>query len=173
MKKSLLVLATSAALGLAAAPALAQQSHGSVVDYLSGQLLWADVDGFDNALGIALTAGKTLAPNFYVEGELTTTLNDAKAKGAGGDIKLSYWTIGAYGVYALPVGQNFALRGRLGGVYIDADSKGGSSGLDNEFNVSFGIGGIFDVSPSMNVIAEFTRMDEDVNHLSAGVQLKF
>lgn len=173
MKKPWLVIASSAAFGLAAAPALAQQAGGGFVDYVSGQLVWADVDDFDEALALALTAGKNIAPNFYVEGELTTTLSEAEAKGNGGDIELTYWTFGAYGVYALPVGQNFALRGRLGGVYINADDEGGDADLDDELNVSFGVGGIYDLSPRLNVIAEYTRMDEDINHISAGLQLKF
>ncbi|MFA5529112.1 MAG: outer membrane beta-barrel protein [Thiohalomonadaceae bacterium] len=173
MKKPLLVLASSAALGLAAAPALAQQTGGGVIDYFTGQLVWADVDDFDEALALALTAGKNIAPNFYLEGELTTTISDAEAEGAGDDIELSYWSFGAYGVYALPLGQDFALRGRLGGVYISADDEGGDSGLDDEFNVSFGVGGIYDLTPRLNLVAEYTRMDEDINHLSAGVQFKF
>ncbi len=172
MKKPLIVLASSAVLGLSAAPALAQQTGGQIVDYVTTQLAWSDLEDFDNALALVIAAGKTFTPNFSVEGELTTSLSKADATGA----EATYWTAGAYGVYVLPMGQDFALRGRLGGVYrnIDVDTDPGVDvDDDDEFNVSFGVGGLYDLSPRMNVIAEFTRVGDDLNHVSAGVQFKF
>jgi hypothetical protein len=174
MKKPLIVLASSAVLGLAAAPAMAQQ-RGPIVDYVTGQLVWSDIEDFDEALALAIAAGKTFTPNFSVEGEITTTLSAAEAEGDNGDTEVTYWTAGVYGVYVLPVGQNFALRGRLGGLYRDAEvDNGGDSDLDDdEFGVSFGVGGLYDLSSRLNVVAEYTRIDDDINHISAGVQLKF
>ncbi|MCK9530250.1 MAG: porin family protein [Gammaproteobacteria bacterium] len=174
MKKPLVVVASGAFLGLAAAPAIAQEtpSESQFVDYVTAQLVWADVDAYDEALALAIAAGKTVAPNFSVEGELTTTITEAEAEAAGSNAETTYWSVGAYGVYALPVGEDFALRGRLGGVYLNVDQDVG--GLDgDEFNVSFGVGGLYDLSPNLNLIAEYTRLDADINHLSAGVQFKF
>jgi len=180
MKKSACLLATSIALGLAATPALAQQTRTTpnrFIDYVGAQLGISDIDGFDNGLALIVNAGKELreVPGLALEGEFTTTITSPEAEVAGVDAEASYWTLAGYGVYAFPVTQQFAVRGRLGALYenVDVEVSGGSDESDNEFGLSLGVGASFAMSQRMNVVAEYTRIEEDINHLSAGVQFRF
>jgi opacity protein-like surface antigen len=181
MKKSASLLAsgiTSVALGLAATPALSQETPTNpFIDYFGAGLVIADVDGFDGGLALVLNAGKEFRgmPGFAVEGEVTTTIDnpDAELGGASGDV--SYWTLGGYGAYTIPLGQQFGVRGRLGAVFedVDVDSNVGGGGSDQEFNLSVGVGANFDVSKQLAVTADYTRIEEDINHYGIGVKFNF
>jgi opacity protein-like surface antigen len=184
MKKSACLLASgvaSIALGLAATPTLAQQRSTAgglgFIDYVGAQLAISDIDGFDNGLALVLNAGKELnnLPGLAVEGELTTTVSSPEADIGGISAEASYWTLAGYGVYTIPLNQQVGLRGKVGALYenVDVDVSGAGDESDDEFGLSLGVGATFRMSPKMNLIAEYTRIEEDVNHLSAGVQFRF
>lgn len=172
------------ALGLAAAPVAAQQAKGSSTKegqfYGGAQLAISDVDGYDNGLALVVSAGMNLNPErrggFGIEGELTTTLSKPEVKVSNASAELSYFTIAGYGVYAVPVDQNFGVRGRLGLLYenLNSDTLGPISGKDgDDFSGSFGIGATYRFTHNLNGIAEYTYIEKDINHLSAGIQLRF
>ena len=181
MKKSAMLLASGVALGLAMTPAVAQQTRSTTqerfIDYMGTQLAISDVDGFDNGLSLVVTGGKELAtvPGLALEGEFSTTISKPEAEIGGVNADVSYWTLAGYGAYSFPVSQQVAIRGRLGLLYenVDVNVTGASVDDDDEFGVSLGLGATFQVSPRINAIAEYTRVEEDVNHLSAGVQFRF
>lgn len=178
MRGNPLLTTVGLVLGLAAGSVCAQQgeTRGGFVDYLTGQLAISDVDGFDNGLSLVVTGGKEMRDieGLAIEGELTTTISKPEADVLGVTADISYWTLAGYGVYSFPVTNQFAVRGRLGVLYENLDIETSAGGdTDDELGLSFGVGATFELSPRLNAIAEYTRIEEDINHLSAGVQWKF
>ena len=148
-------------------------------DYLNAQLAIADVDGYDEGIAGVVTYGMPLPQvhqNFFVEGEFTSTLADPDAVIGGTSVEASYYTLGAYAVYAHPISDDIKLRGRAGLLYYDLDVSASGSGIrasDDGFELTFGVGATFNVATDLNVIAEYTVIEDDITHLSAGVQYHF
>lgn len=186
MKRNAISLAVAGlATGLAAAPVAAQQAgQGGILDreglYGSVQLAISDVDGFDNGLALVLNGGMDLSPQqrggFAVEGEVTTTISEPEIQVGNASAELSYFTLAGYGVYSVPVDQNFGIRGRFGLLYenLDVDTVGPVDvDDDDDFSPSFGVGATYRFTQTLSGIAEYTYIEEDINHFSAGVQMRF
>ncbi|MDZ7661307.1 outer membrane beta-barrel protein [Thiohalophilus sp.] len=153
-------------------------SYAESGDYMNLQLGISDVDGFSNGLAAIGTFGRPVPnvhENFSVEGEFTTTIADPDATIAGNSVEVSYFTLGAYGVYSLPLNQYAKLRGRAGMIYYDADfsGAGGPYGSDDGFELSVGFGATYNLNQQMDLIAEYTIIESDISHLSAGIQYLF
>lgn len=150
--------------------------------YASVQLGMSDVTDLDAGSVVIGTFGMPMAAvheYFSVEGEVTKALGKpSKDFGGGWEVEADYWTIAGYGVLAYPVSDAFTVRGRVGVLYESIEVKattplGSGTASDTDTGLSFGVGGTFAISPSMNIIAEYTQIESDVTHLSAGVQFKF
>lgn len=145
--------------------------------YFNAGIGIADVDGFDDGLVVIGGYGARIpevSKNFFVEGEVTATLSDPDAP--AGD--LSYYTFAGYGTYALPVSQAVDLRGRAGLLYYDADVSGSTGGTgfsedDDGLELSYGIGVTVEVNTQVEVLVDYTQIESDITHLSAGVQYNF
>lgn len=169
-------LKTLCAIALLAASGTSQAEPG---DYMNLQLGIADVDGFDEGLVAIGTLGRPLPninKNFSVEGEFSTTILDPDTTIAGNSIEVSYFTLGGYGVYTLPLNQYMNLRGRAGIIYYDTDvsvNGPGYRGSDDGFELSVGFGMTYDINKKMDFIAEYTIIESDISHLSAGIHYRF
>ena len=167
-------LKTLCAIALLAVAGTSQAEPG---DYMNLQLGIADVDGFDEGFVAIGTLGRPLPninKNFSVEGEFTTTIMDPDTTIAGNSVEVSYFTLGGYGVYTLPLNQYTNLRGRAGIIYYDTDVSGpGFGGSDDGFELSVGFGVTYDLNKKMDLIAEYTIIESDISHLSAGIQYRF
>jgi len=164
---------TLKALTAASLMAMTGASYAESGDYMNLQLGISDVDGFSNGLAAIGTFGRPVPnvhENFSVEGEFTTTIIDPDRPG----IEVSYFTLGAYGVYSHPLNQYAKLRGRAGMVYYDTDFTGtGGSGSHDDFELSVGFGATYNLNKQMDLIAEYTIIESDISHLSAGIQYRF
>ncbi|TDX96892.1 porin family protein [Thiohalophilus thiocyanatoxydans] len=153
--------------------AMSSASYAESGDYINLQLGISDVDGFSNGLAVIGTFGRPVPrvhENFSIEGEFTATILDPDRPG----IDVSYFTMGAYGVYSYPLDQYATLRGRAGMVYSDSDYSGtGSSGSHDGFEPSVGFGATYNLNKQMDLIAEYTIIESDISHLSAGIQYRF
>lgn len=169
-------LSTLTAVAMLAMTSASQAEPG---DYLNLQLGISDVDGFDEGLVAIGTFGRPVPnvhKNFSVEGEITTTIADPDTTIAGTAVEVSYFTLGGYGVYSHPVGQYMTLRGRAGLIYYDTDvsiAGPGVVGSDDGFDLSVGFGITYDLNQKMDLIAEYTIIESDISHLSAGIQYHF
>ena len=175
MKKQLLAMALTAAFGVAGAQA-AQPGQSSPM-YFGAQLALADVDGFDDGLSLVGTLGfpaDHLAPNLSFEAELGMSMSDPDRSFAGQTLEASYWYLAGFGVYSLPLNNNFELRGKLGLGYIDVevDTPIGTFS-DDDIEAMFGLGLIIPMNNTMRFITEYTHVESDIDHLSAGVQFDF
>lgn len=164
---------TLKALTAASLLAMTGASYAEPGDYVNLQLGISDVDGFSNGLAVIGTIGRPVPnvhENFSVEGEFSATILSPDTP----TVDASYFTLGAYGVYSYPLDQYTALRGRAGMVYSDSDFSGaGFSGSHGGFEISVGIGATYNLNRQMDLIAEYTIVESDITHLSAGIQYHF
>jgi len=145
--------------------------------YMTFQGAMADVDGYSSGIAGVATYGvrvPELHKNFAVEAEYAMTFFEPDGKGAGGEeFEVSYYHLGAYGVYAHPLSTNFHVRGRLGILYqrVEVNSPS-SSASDDDFELSYGFGFTAGMGQGKRVILEYTVIDSEINHISAGIQFK-
>lgn len=150
-------------------------------NYFNAQLALAQIDDFDDGLALAATYGIPMPKvhkNFSLEGEVNLTIADAETTVIGTSIKASYYSVGAYGVYTVPISDKFNVIGRAGLIYISLDAKVGGplvviDSVDDGFKFSYGVGVAYGISEKMSLIAGYTSLSSDVSQLSAGVQFQF
>ena len=193
MKKHYLAMAVAAAtLTLGTGQAAASDF------YANGQLAIANAKNLDNGMALAMTFGMkqdNLLENLAFEAELTTSIDNPSKSYSysymGGTetykVEVSYFSLGAYGVYSFPLNDMISLRGRAGLLYLDAEAKSSWSATyggqtysesakasDSEINLSLGFGAVFNITDQLGVVTEFTMIDgSDLTHLGAGVQFRF
>ena len=158
-----------------------------LVDEVGAEYAIADIDdceGSDLCDGgaIALKASKYLEnvmPGLSVEAEFTKSISGFEdSETIGGttySAEISYYTLGGYGKYTLPVADQVSLFGRLGFVYtsVEAEVSGGGESYsddDSDTDISFGVGGSFAISNKLKITAGYTTID-DLNHISFGVAM--
>lgn len=164
---------TAAVVGAMALMGAATSAHAASGNYASVQMAIADVDWFSDGLTLVGTYGIPLAPNFAFEAELTKSLDNPDHRDGW---ELDYWTIGGYGVASIPLSREFSLRGRLGLIYERVtieDTWFGGSVSESDTGLSFGFGATYKVSPALSIIGEYTFIESDISHLSAGVRFHF
>jgi len=171
MKKQLMAMAVAAALATTGA---AQAAGGT---YFGAQLGVADVSGFDEGMMLAATLGvpaDQMVPNLAFEAELGMTVVDPDRNVIGGTAELSYWYLGGFAVYNLPLNNNLKLRGKLGLGYLDVevDAPGGTASED-DIEAMFGVGLTVPMRGTMRFITEYTRVESDIDQISAGLQFDF
>lgn len=183
MKKQLIAMALAGASATLALPAQA-------FDYATAQVAISDVNSaFDNGLSLVLTGGKDLMKSrtgmgFSIEGEFTKSIvnpeYDYRWSTWNDTLEIDYYTLGGYGVVSFPLTPQFALRGKAGLLYKDVDwdmtdFRDGTVRTYNDDGIEFtaGAGAVFKVSSALNLIAEYTVIDENIDHLSAGAQFRF
>ena len=144
--------------------------------YTSFQGAMADVDGYDAGIAGVATYGirvPEMHKNFAVETEFTMTFIEPEGLERGTTYEASYFTLGAYGVYAHPLSEKFHVRGRLGILYEDYEkSSPTTSATRDGFELSYGLGITVGLSQETRFILEYTVIESDINHLSAGFQFK-
>ena len=159
------------ATGLGLSQSGAAQELELFSQYLNTQAAIADVDNMDNGVAAVIAYGLVIpevSRKFALEAEITTTVVDPERPGT----KMSYSTLGAYAVYAIPVSENFALRGRAGLIYQDISVTGTGRSDDNDVEVSFGFGATTGLAEDLHLIFEYTVHDSDISHISAGLQFR-
>lgn len=144
--------------------------------YTTFQAALADVDGYDSGIAGVATYGirvPEMHKNFSVEGEFAMTFVEPEGKRSGTTYEASYHALGAYGVYAHPLSEKFHVRGRLGVLYEDVEiSAPGYSESDDDFELSYGFGITVGLTKESRFILEYTVLESDINHISAGMQFK-
>lgn len=144
--------------------------------YTTFQGALADVDGYDSGIAGIATYGirvPEMHKNFSVETEFSMTFIEPEGKVGGTTYEASYYTLGGYGVYSHPVSEKFHVRGRLGVLYEDVEiSTAAGSKTDDGFELSFGAGITVGLSKGSRFILEYTVIESDINHISAGMQFK-
>lgn len=197
------ILLATAAAGLAAT-AHAQESGL----YLEGGYQYLDVkpDGADSGVdtnGVAARAGWKFNPNFSIETELATGIDDGEFDynvdeddfnfddnndgdlsdviAASGDLGLNY-LVGAYGKVNLPLTERLGAYARAGYAYIDLDASLATPGgldinvEDSADGPAIGAGMQYDLTDNLYLKGDYTYYSFDSTDTSGvmlGVGLKF
>lgn len=146
--------------------------------YIGGKIGVMDVD--DSAFDDATNAGILLGYEFPASGiasvgfeaEFTTTVSDGdfNAFGVSGD-----WDIDTQAIYAVVrIGDQVYAKGRIG--YLNEDvsvSVGNVSADGSDSGGSLGVGFGVRATDRLNIEAEYTKVEEDVDFWSVGVNLYF
>lgn len=149
MKKFSLMAAVAAA-ALMAVPAAAHAEWYAGAAYTNFEYDGGDVDAVTGRLGYRVS------PNFAVEGEASTGLDD-------GDVELNH-NAGIYGVAILPVTSNLDLHGRLG---YQTTEVGTPLGEFSDDGVGYGVGATYRLTPGFGVRADYTRLEGDEGEADA------
>jgi hypothetical protein len=157
------------AVGLVAL-ALAAPAQADVGPYIGAKagLMDADASGHDEALNI----GGVFGYRFFddnrgsgsLEGELTLSGKDGDTPG-GGDWDVT--TVAAYFAYRTP--GEFYFKGKAG--FAD-QNVGGTSAIDDETGLSFGVGGGWQIDRKASLEVEYTVYD-DLKFISVGFNTRF
>jgi len=184
MKKKWITSACSIVLLTGMTTALAAEGMNNGVK-ASAQLAISNVSGLNDGMALVLTGifpMPDVHPEFTVEGEFTTTINkpDNSQSTPFGKFteELSYYTLAGYGVWNHKATPTVTLKGRIGLLYESLEAKVKYLGLsdtatDTNVEVSYGVGAVFDIKKSVDVIVEYTVIESDISHLGAGVQWYF
>ncbi len=154
------MMAAVAAAALMAAPVAASAQTYAGAGYTN-----FDYDGGDIG-AVTGRLGHRFGPNFAVEGEASTGVED------DGGIELNH-NVGAYARAILPVTSNLDLHGRVGYQTTEIDTPLGD--VDDD-GVAYGAGAEWRFTPSFGVRADWTRMEGDegeADALSIGGVLNF
>lgn len=173
-----LKMITTASLTTALLLGVSSVSASNSEGYINAQLGIPDVSGFSGGIAVIATYGmpmskliKKASNELQIEGEFTTTL---LAEPSSGSLDASYYTFAGYAVYTHAAAPKFDIRARAGLLYesVEIDTGFGTVS-DTDIGISFGFGGVYKLRGNMDVIAEYTVIESDIAHLSAGVQMKF
>lgn len=156
----------------------------SYIDYVSVGLAIQDIDNpnFDDGQGsaIVLNAGKNLYSDIALEVEGTTSIS--KTEGKIGTLKsdVDFWSLGLYGAYIWKI-NNLSIKPRIGLVYENIKSTINITDTENpltptdkgDIAVSGGIGLSYHFNENYAVYTNFTKFEDDINHLTFGAEYKF
>jgi hypothetical protein len=164
---------------------------GDMIDYfgLGVALQDADSPNFDNGTALVLTAGKRLYSDFGVEAEATTSIDKMEGKLHYTDrtIKddLEFWSFGFYSTYLWKLG-NLQVKPRVGLIYrslesdVDIDSpkfpepgRVYPSTDIADIGLSAGIGLHYNLGDGYNIYTNYTKFEDDLQHLTFGAEFKF
>ena len=180
MKKLLAVSLLTASLTTAA-------QAGSFFDYLGFGVALQDVasPNFDNGTALVINGGKSVYQGIGVEFEGTASIQKMEGRFNGLKDDIDFWSVGMYSTYIWKLG-NLSIKPRLGLVYdsISSDIAINSpkiptvgtlyQGTDkNGLGLSAGIGLAYQLSENYNVYTNYTKMEDDINHLTFGAEFKF
>ena len=150
--------------------------------YINAQLSLPSVSGFSGGLGVVAAYGMPMsklipaAPqNINFEAEFTSTLlSKPSVNVLGTKLEANVTTFAGYGVFNHQVAPEVTLRARAGLLYesVSIDTVFGSAS-DSDIGLSFGVGMVYKLAGNMDIIAEYTIIESDVNNLSAGVQFRY
>jgi len=174
------------ALSLTASLALTAQADG-FLDYVGVGVALQNIDSpnFDDGTAVVVTGGKNLYYGIGMEMEGTTSISKMEGKFNGIKDDIDFWSLAMYSTYIWKLG-NLHIKPRVGIVYrsiksnIDIDApkvpvvgtiyqKTNVSGM----GMSAGIGFSYDLGKGYNIYTNYTKIEDELDHLTFGAEYKF
>lgn len=151
-----------------------------------------DINGYNNGLGLELTAGADLTDKFGAEVELTFPISEPDESFGPINMDLAVTSFAFFGTAFKEIDDQFAVFAKLGLMYrslsYDSNQSGSSSvsvtdssgrtwsaGVKDESDVglSSSVGMLFSLMPKVAVRAAFTFVDKNVSYFSVGGNYRF
>ncbi len=162
----------------------ADQNQESYMDYVSVGLALQNVnnDKFDTGSALVVNAGKDIYSDMSIELEGAVGLTKPEAKFNGQTHDIDFWSLGLYGAYIWKINK-LSIKPRLGVVYESIKSTLGIHTNDEavmlngtnkkDLAISGGIGFAYDLSENYKIYTNYTKFEDDIDHLTFGAQYKF
>ncbi len=159
----------------------------SFFDYLGFGLALQDVNSpnYDNGTALVVNGGKSLYQGIGIEFEGTASVQKMEGTFNGLTDEIDFWSVGMYSTYIWKLG-NLSVKPRIGLVYDSIQSDIGIqspktpvagtiyTGTDkNGLGLSAGIGLAYQLSENYNVYTNYTKIEDDISHLTFGAEFKF
>jgi len=128
----------------------------------------------DNGMAIVLNAGKYLYEDIALELEGAASITKAEWQLGDARSEVDFWSLGLYGVYIWRV-NNLSIKPRIGLVYENIQSTIRQISLIDKADiaVSGGIGLTYNFGQNYAIYSNFTKFEDDINHLTFGAEYKF
>ncbi len=161
---------------------LSQVQAEEYVDYVSLGLALQSIDNphFDDGLAIVANVGKNFYGDMALELEGATSIQNIEATAGGTKSDVDFWSVGVYGAYIWKI-NNLSIKPRLGIVFENIKSTINIKDPENPFTpteksdiaISGGIGISYQFSQNYAVFTNYTKFEDDINHLTFGGEYKF
>lgn len=148
---------------------------------LGAAMQTVDSPHFDSGTALIVNGGKNVYFDLglEIEGALSVQQLSGKTDGIEED-GADFWSLGMYSTYIWKLG-NLSIKPRVGLIYEHIDSKMNISDGDNpvpgtekdEMGISAGIGFAYQISEQYNIYTNYTRIEDDIEHLTFGAEFKF
>ncbi len=164
--------------------ALHAQEKESYIDYMSVGVALQDVDNskFDQGGAFVVNAGKDIYNDMSVEVEGSVGIKKPEAKFNGKTHDVDFWSFGVYGAYIWKVNK-LSIKPRLGVVYesikstlnvtTNNEAAMGVGTNRQDLAVSGGIGIAYDIDKNYKIYTNYTKFEDDMDHLTFGAEYKF
>ncbi len=182
MKK--ITTTVAAAVLLSATFLYADENKESYIDYVSVGIALQDVDNskFDQGGAFVVNAGKDIYSDMSVEVEGSVGIEKPEAKFNGKTHDVDFWSLGIYGTYIWKVNK-LSIKPRLGVVYesikstlnVTTNNEAAMTTGTNrqDLAVSGGIGIAYDIDKNYKIYTNYTKFEDDMEHLTFGAEYKF
>ena len=157
------------------------------LDYVGLGVALQDLDSpnFDNGTAVVLTGGKSVYYGLGMEVEGTTSVSKMEGKFNGLKDDVDFWSLGMYSTYVWKLG-NFHIKPRVGVIYRNLKTK-----IDIKapkipvkdtvyeptdikgLGMSAGIGLSYELGDGYNIYTNYTRIEDELDHLTFGAEFKF
>ncbi len=144
-----------------------------------------DSPNFDDGTAVVLTGGKNLYQGIGMEVEGTTSVQKMEGKFNGIKDDIDFWSLGMYSTYIWKLG-NLSVKPRLGLIYRSLKSKidinapkipvAGATYQNSDISgvgMSAGIGLSYDLGSGYNIYTNYTKIEDELDHLTFGAEFKF
>ncbi len=145
----------------------------------------ADSPNFDTGTALVLTTGKNIYDDISLEAEATTSIDKMEGKFNGLKDDLDFWSFGFYSTYLWRLG-NLSIKPRLGliyrslksdiGIHTPKNSESGAVYQDTDVSklgLSGGFGVHYDLGKGYNIYTNYTKYEDDLEHITFGAEYKF
>ena len=137
-------------------------------------------DSFDKGTALTVNIGKNnIIKNLGIEAEANLQLKKPKAtiKNISSDLK--FWSMGMYGTYIWKF-SDLTIKPRLGFVYeniksaFNTKNSNKTTPIDkSKIAVSGGIGLSYKLTDKTSLYTNYTKFEDDIEHLTFGAEFKF
>jgi len=132
----------------------------------------------EKGLAIVLNAGKMLYSDIALEFEGSASVSQTQWKLGANTGDVDFWTLGLYGAYIWRI-NNLSIKPRVGVVFenIKSTIKLSTSTIKpndkSDIGLSGGVGMTYNFNENYAIYSNYTKFEDDMNHLTFGAEYKF
>ena len=137
-------------------------------------------DSFDKGTALTVNVGKNdIINNLGIEAEASVQLKKPKATIGGLSSDLKFWSMGMYGTYIWKL-SDLTIKPRVGFVYENIKSAFNTKNTNktspvnkSKIALSGGIGLSYKITDKTSLYTNYTKFEDDIEHLTFGAEFKF